>query len=129
MIVRSLCCLIPGIEDMSENITVRRIVGRYLEHARVFWFNNAGKDELFMGSADWMKRNLKSRIEVTFPVYDEEVKQEVKEILNLQLQDNTKAVMLDENLKNVRVERSKGEKLYNAQVDTYAMVKKWEQIS
>ncbi|MDW3208325.1 MAG: polyphosphate kinase 1 [Reichenbachiella sp.] len=129
MIVRSICCLIPGIEDMSENITVRRIVGRYLEHARVFWFNNAGKDELFMGSADWMKRNLKSRIEVTFPVYDQEVKQEVKEILKLQLQDNTKAVMLDENLKNVRVERSKGEKLYNAQVDTYAMVKKWEQIS
>lgn len=129
MIVRSICCLIPGIGGMSENITVRRIVGRYLEHARVFWFNNAGKDELFMGSADWMKRNLKSRVEVTFPVYDDEVKQEVKEILNLQLKDNTKAVILDENLTNVKIEPNKGEHLYNAQFDTYAMVKKWEQTS
>ncbi|WP_420580314.1 polyphosphate kinase 1 [Reichenbachiella sp.] len=129
MIVRSICCLIPGVEDMSENITVRRIVGRYLEHARVFWFNNNGKDELFMGSADWMKRNLKSRVEVTFPIYDDQVKQEVKEILGLQLQDNTKAVMLDKTLRNIKVEPIKGEKLYNAQVDTYAMVKKWEQIS
>lgn len=129
MIVRSICCLIPEVEGMSENIKVRRIVGRYLEHSRVFWFKNDGKDELYMGSADWMKRNLKSRVEVTFPVYDDQVKQEVKEILNLQLQDNTKAVMLDENLKNIKVGRSKGEKLYNAQVDTYAMVKKWEQIS
>ncbi|MEP2025304.1 MAG: polyphosphate kinase 1 [Reichenbachiella sp.] len=127
MIVRSICCLIPGVPEMSENITVRRIVGRYLEHARVFWFNNNGKDELFMGSADWMKRNLKSRVEVTFPIYNVELKQEVKEILNLQLQDNTKAVMLDQKQNNIRVERKKGEKLYHAQVDTYQMVKKWEE--
>ncbi|UXX80568.1 polyphosphate kinase 1 [Reichenbachiella carrageenanivorans] len=129
MIVRSICCLIPGVKGMSENITVRRIVGRYLEHARVFWFKNNGKDELFMGSADWMKRNLKSRVEVTYPIYDEALKQEVKEILNLQLQDNTKAVMLDEQQNNIRVERGKGEKLYHAQEDTYQMVKKWEQVS
>lgn len=128
MIVRSICCLIPRIPEMSENITVRRIVGRYLEHSRVFWFNNNGKDELFMGSADWMKRNLKSRVEVTFPIYDQELKQEVKEILDLQLQDNTKAVMLDEKQNNIRIERKKGEKLYHAQADTYQMVKKWEQI-
>ena len=128
MIVRSICCIIPGVEDMSENITVRRIVGRYLEHARVFWFNNNGSDQLFMGSADWMKRNLKSRVEVTFPVYDPAVKQEVMEILNLQLQDNTKAVMLDQKQDNIRIVRVKGQKLYNAQEDTYQMVKKWEQV-
>lgn len=128
MIVRSICCLIPGIKGMSENISVRRIVGRYLEHARVFWFGNNGKPELFMGSADWMKRNLKSRIEVTFPILDESLKQEVTEILNIQLQDNTKAVILDDKLTNNFIEKKKGQKLYNAQDDTYQMIKKWEQI-
>ncbi|MEO9965701.1 MAG: polyphosphate kinase 1 [Reichenbachiella sp.] len=127
MLVRSICCIIPGVDGMSENITVRRIVGRYLEHARVFWFNNNDKDELFMGSADWMKRNLKSRIEVTFPVYDKALKQEVKEILRLQLQDNTKSVLLDQKMNNIPIQRTKGQKLYNAQEDSYQMIKKWEQ--
>lgn len=129
MIVRSICCLVPGVKDMSENITVRRIVGRYLEHARVFWFGNDGKPDLYMGSADWMKRNLKSRIEVTFPIVDESLKQEVTEILKIQLKDNTKAVILDQQLANNFIENKKGQKLYNAQDDTYQMIKKWEQMS
>jgi len=127
MIVRGICCVIPGVENMSENITIRRIVGRYLEHARIFWFSNDGKDELFMGSADWMKRNLKSRIEVTFPVYDKNLTLDVKKILNLQLRDNTKAVILDKNQKNNPIKILDTDKLCNAQLESYLMIKKWEE--
>jgi polyphosphate kinase len=128
LIVRSICCLIPGVEGMSENITVRRIVGRYLEHARVFWFHNNGDHELFMGSADWMKRNLKSRIEVTFPIYNEELKRQLKELLMLQLKDNTKAVLLDDKQNNVFIERKPEDLPFNAQLDAYHLIKKWEQV-
>ena len=129
LIIRSICCLIPGIDGMSENITVRRVVGRYLEHARVFWFHNNGDDEIYMGSADWMKRNLKSRIEVNFPIYDEDIKAQIKELITLQLEDNTKAVVLDEQHKNNRIERKKGQKLINAQIDSYHLIKKWEEMA
>ena len=104
LIVRSICCLIPGVKGMSENITVRRIVDRYLEHGRAFIFHNNGQPEVYMGSADWMNRNIYRRIEVCFPVYDEQVKVEITAIINLQLQDNVQAVMLNEKLENVRIE-------------------------
>ena len=94
MLVRSICALAPGVEKQSENITVHRIVDRYLEHARVFVFHNNGEPEYFMGSADWMNRNLHSRIEVCFPVYDKEMCKEVDDILRFQLTDNKKAVLL-----------------------------------
>jgi polyphosphate kinase len=94
LIVRSICCLAPGVPGQSENITVRRIVDRYLEHARIFVFGNDGQTEYFMGSADWMNRNLHSRIEVVFPVYKDELKKQLQHILDLQLNDNRKAVML-----------------------------------
>src|SRR6187397_178290 len=87
LIVRSICCVAPGIEGQSENITIRRIVDRYLEHARVFMFYNNGDPEFYMGSADWMSRNLHSRIEVIFPIYDEKLKKEIGDILQLQLDD------------------------------------------
>ncbi|MDB4919316.1 polyphosphate kinase 1 [Mucilaginibacter sp.] len=103
MIVRSICCLIPGVAGMSENITVRRIVDRYLEHGRVFIFNNDGNKEVFLGSADWMNRNIYHRIEVCFPVCDEAVKNEIMQIVDLQLKDNVQAVMLDQELRNVPV--------------------------
>ena len=74
LIVRSICCVAPGIEKQSENITIRRIVDRYLEHARIFMFYNNGDPEFYMGSADWMSRNLRSRIEVIFPIYDDKLK-------------------------------------------------------
>lgn len=91
LIVRGICCLKTGIPGVSENIRVRSIVGNFLEHARIFYFLNAGQEEVFMASADWMPRNLDKRVEIMFPVEDEELKQEVMEILNVQLQDNVKA--------------------------------------
>ncbi|MGL1888428.1 MAG: polyphosphate kinase 1 [Reichenbachiella sp.] len=126
MIVRSICCLIPGVVGMSENITVRRIVGRYLEHGRVFWFSNNGEDELYMGSADWMKRNLKSRIEVNFPIKRKKLKNQMLELLKIQLKDNTKAVELDQQMNNIPVAQEENTRLYNSQVDSYSMIKKWE---
>lgn len=127
MIIRSICCLVPGVPGMSENITVRRIVGRYLEHARVLWFENDGNDEVYMGSADWMKRNLKSRIEVNIPIFDPGLKQEIKELLKLQLRDNTKAVVLDEEQNNMPIPYESGRRLFNAQLDSYHLIKKWEE--
>lgn len=128
MIIRSICCLVPGVAGLSENITVRRVVGRFLEHARVIWFHNDGQDEVFMGSADWMKRNLLSRIEVNIPIQDQELKNQIIEILELQLKDNTKAVQLNEAQDNIKVQPESGAKLYNAQIDTYHMIKKWEEL-
>nr|WP_121272354.1 polyphosphate kinase 1 [Pedobacter schmidteae] len=88
LIVRGICCLIPGVDGLSENITVTRIVDRYLEHGRIFVFENNGQPEVFMGSADWMNRNIYSRIEVCFPVYDAQLKELIIKIINLQLNDN-----------------------------------------
>ncbi len=87
LIVRGICCLIPGLEGISEGITVTRIVDRYLEHGRIFIFENAGNPEILMGSADWMNRNIYSRIEVCFPVYDPVLKSTIIELINLQLKD------------------------------------------
>lgn len=100
LLVRSICCLMPGVPGLSENITVKRIVDRYLEHGRVFLFHNAGQEELYMGSADWMDRNIYRRIEVCFPVYDPEIRDEIKHLLQLQLTDNVQAVQLDSQLQN-----------------------------
>ncbi len=102
LLVRSVCSLAPGVESQSENITIHRIVDRYLEHARVFVFHNNGEPQYFMGSADWMNRNLHSRIEVVFPVYDQKFGEEINHILQLQLNDNTKAVMITTALDNPR---------------------------
>jgi polyphosphate kinase len=101
LIVRSICCLVPGVRGQSENIRVRRIVDRYLEHGRVFIFHNDGKEEVFLGSADWMNRNIYSRIEVCFPVYDQELKEKIQAIIALQLADNVQAVELDAEMKNI----------------------------
>lgn len=104
LIVRSICCLIPGVAGMSENITVKRIVDRYLEHGRVFIFNNNGNPDVYLGSADWMNRNIYHRIEVCFPVYDIAIKTEMIEIIKLQLEDNVQAVTLNDKLENVKIE-------------------------
>ncbi len=91
LIVRGICCLKTGIKDLSENITVRSIVGNFLEHARIFYFYNDGFEDVYMGSADWMPRNLDKRVEITFPVEDEDLKRRVIEILEIQLADTLKA--------------------------------------
>ena len=123
LLVRSICCLAPGVPGQSDNIEVRRIVDRYLEHARVFLFHNDGYPELFMGSADWMNRNLHSRIEVVFPVYDIELKEELMHILQLQLRDNTKAVFLTPDLENEYIRSENGQEQVTAQLAIYNFIK------
>ncbi|MBC6112061.1 polyphosphate kinase 1 [Pedobacter fastidiosus] len=107
MIVRSICRLIPGVAGMSENIKITRIVDRYLEHGRIFVFHNLGKEEVYLGSADWMNRNIYRRIEVCFPIYDQKIKAEILDILNLQKQDNVQAVIINEHMNNIPVEMGK----------------------
>jgi polyphosphate kinase len=102
LIVRGICCLVPGIPGQSERIQVTRIVDFFLEHARIFVFHNQGDPQIFMGSADWMKRNLYHRVEVVFPVLSPALKNEVWACLALQLTDSQKAVWLDANLQNIR---------------------------
>jgi polyphosphate kinase len=114
MIVRSICCLKPGVPGLSENITVTRIVDRYLEHGRIFVFHNNGEPALYMGSADWMNRNIYRRIEVCFPVYDEDIRKQVLNILQLQLQDNGQAVQIDQQLNNIPLPKE-GTLLYSQQ--------------
>lgn len=94
LIIRGICCLKVGIPHISENISVRSIVGNFLEHARIFYFYNDGAEELYMGSADWMPRNLDKRVEIVFPLKDEKIKQQAKHILDIQLADNLKAHIL-----------------------------------
>jgi polyphosphate kinase len=103
LIIRGICRLVPGVEGMSEHITVRRIVDRYLEHGRVCIFHHGGNQRVIMGSADWMERNIFRRIEVCFPVYDAEVQGQVTSMIDLELKDNVQAVTVDEALRNVAV--------------------------
>ncbi len=121
LIVRGICCVIPG-EPFSENIRVTRIVDRYLEHARVFVFGNQGDPEIYMASADWMNRNLNSRIELCFPIYDTLIKNEVMDVLQLQLRDNTKARYLDKAHTNLPVHSEEKRKI-RAQIETYKLLK------
>lgn len=101
LIVRSICCLVPGITGQSENIIVTRIVDRYLEHGRVFIFHNDGNEEIYLGSADWMNRNIYRRIEVCFPLFDPGLKKQVKDIIQLQLHDGVQAVHISSHLQNI----------------------------
>ena len=95
LIIRGICCLVPGLKGFSENIEVISIVDRFLEHARVLVFHNGGNEEVYLSSADWMERNLSYRIETTFPVYDPDLKKEILEIIQLQLSDNVRARIID----------------------------------
>ena len=94
LIIRGICCLRAGIPGLSENITVCSIVGNFLEHSRIFYFENDGEPQIFMGSADWMPRNLDRRVEILFPVEDEKLKARICHILEVQLADNVKAQYL-----------------------------------
>jgi polyphosphate kinase len=123
LIIRGICCLIPGVAGMSENITIRRIVDRYLEHGRIFIFNNNGNREYYMGSADWMNRNLHRRIEVCFPVKEPALKKQLEDIIQLQLADNCKAVLLNEKLENIFIDRREDEKSICSQQSIYNYVK------
>jgi polyphosphate kinase len=111
LIVRGICTLRPGLEGISDNITVRSIVGRQLEHSRIFWFANNGDEQLFMSSADWMPRNLNDRVELFFPVETEEHIKRIKSILQLYLEDNVGAHMMQSNGNYRRVVAGKGKEI------------------
>ena len=94
LVVRGICCLKAGIPGLSEHIEVRSIVGEFLEHARIFIFENDGSEEIYMGSADWMPRNLDRRVEILFPVLEEPLKERICQYMELELEDNLKAHVL-----------------------------------
>lgn len=91
LIVRGICCLRAGVQGLSENITVRSITGRYLEHTRIYYFYNDGEEDIFCASADWMNRNLNKRVEIMFPIEDELIRSEIKHVLDVQLEDTLRA--------------------------------------
>jgi polyphosphate kinase len=99
LIIRGICCLIPN-QPYSRNIRITRIVDMFLEHARVWYFYNGGQEDLYLTSADWMRRNLSRRIETAVPILDPDIRKEITDILEIQLKDNTKACLIDENLNN-----------------------------
>lgn len=121
MIIRGICSLVPGVKDLSENIEVISIIDRYLEHIRMFHFHNDGDELFFIGSADWLVRNLDKRVEVTTPIYDKEIQKHMGEFLNLQLKDNVKARIIDEKGKNKYVPK-KG-KVIRSQIEQYKYFK------
>ncbi|WP_417235902.1 polyphosphate kinase 1 [Bizionia paragorgiae] len=122
LLIRGICSLVPGIKGQSENITITSILDRYLEHGRVYLFNNNGNEKLFIGSADWMTRNLSHRIEVVAPVLDPDNFKIVKDVLNIQLADNVKARIIDPEQKNNYVQNS--EPQVQSQLATYDYFKK-----
>lgn len=118
LIIRGICCLIPGVPEMSENIEAISIVDNYLEHSRVYIFANSGEPEVFISSADFMTRNLDARVEVTCPIYDHEIKTELIETFNIGWKANVKARLHSENLEN-KYRKRPDEKPFRAQLETY----------
>lgn len=114
LVVRGMCSLIPGIPGVSENITVHSIVGTFLEHSRIYYFYNQGKEELYLSSADWMQRNLNRRIETLFPVEDPDLKAELKHILDITLRDTIKTRVMTETGEYIRVDK-RGKELLSCQ--------------
>lgn len=114
LIIRGICCLKVGIPEVSENISVRSIVGNFLEHSRIFYFENEGNYEIYCSSADWMPRNLERRVEILFPVEKEELKEELLHILKSQLRDTVKAHVLTPEGNYEKVDR-RGKETFNSQ--------------
>lgn len=114
LIVRGICCLRTGIPGISEHIHVSSIVGTFLEHSRIYYFYNNGAEEMYMGSADWMPRNLDRRVEILFPVEEEELKSKLKHVLDVQLMDNMKAYKMNNEGEYVRIDR-RGKALMSSQ--------------
>ena len=116
LLVRGICCIIPKVEGYTENITVRSIVGRFLEHSRIFIFGKDTKEQkIYIGSADFMSRNTIRRVEVAIPVEDERLKKRIRDMFNIMMSDNVKARELQSNGRYVRVEPREGEELLNSQ--------------
>ncbi len=126
IIVRGICCIIPGQKGFSENITAISIVDRYLEHARVFKFHNQGRPKMYISSADWMTRNLNYRIETAVPIYDPSVFQTINDILELQWSDNVKARKIDGSGENTYIRQDNGIRI-QSQLETYYYFKRLEE--
>lgn len=122
-LVRGFSCLVPGIKGISDNIVMTSIVDRYLEHGRIYLFHNDGDEKIYMGSADLMTRNLDRRIEVLAPIYDPDLFKELKDILNLQLQDNRKARVQNEEESNAYITDRMGEPALRSQYAIYDYLK------
>ena len=115
-IVRGMCSLKPGVQNLSENIYITSIVDRFLEHPRVMIFHNDGKEEIFISSADWMTRNLDYRIEVGAQILDPQVAERIKKIFEIQENDNRKSRIIDAEQKNIYVESKPGDPKIRAQI-------------
>jgi polyphosphate kinase len=129
LIVRGICCLVPGMEGISENISVRRIVDRFLEHGRIFIFANNGNTEVYLGSADWMNRNIYRRIEVCFPVFSKILRSELLQIFHIQVGDNVKAVDITVDHSNRPVRLYEGKPIQSQQEISKFLLNRMEQQS
>jgi polyphosphate kinase len=125
LLVRGICCLRPGLPEISENIRVLSILDRFLEHSRVYYFHNGGNPEIYSGSADWMPRNFKKRAEILYPIEDTELKTRIiDEILVTYLNDNVKARLMQPDGSYVRVTPKEGAKLLRSQSALIAIARK-----
>lgn len=124
MIVRGICCLAAGVPGFTENIEIVSIIDRFLEHARAYIFANGGETKIYLASADWMRRNLDRRVEVAFPVSDENIRLIILQVIDFQLNDNTKARLLTEGRMNHHRERGEGEAEVRSQTATYSFFSK-----
>jgi len=123
LIIRGICCLVPRLKAVSENIETISIVDRFLEHSRVYFFHNNGDKKYFLSSADWMKRNLSRRVEVAFPVYDKEIQKQLQKMIDMQWHDTQKARIIDQKQSNAYRPVS-GEKNIRSQYEIYSLLSK-----
>jgi polyphosphate kinase len=123
LIIRGICSLVPGVIGFSENIIGISIVDRYLEHARIFVFNNDGEQKVYISSADWMERNLNHRIETSIPIYSEKIKQMLLDLLQVQLNDNVKGRIIDDTHSNA-YQMSNIDMAIRSQVESYYYIKR-----
>lgn len=128
LIVRGICSLAPGLKGKSKNIEAFSIIDRFLEHARVFIFYHGGDEKTYLSSADWMVRNLSYRVETAFPIYDERIKREIRDVINIQLSDNVKARVLDPELSN-KYRRNGSDMAIRSQIETYYYVKRRAEVA
>jgi polyphosphate kinase len=122
MIIRGMCCLVPGVKGYSENIEVISIVDKYLEHARIHIYCNGGDELIYLTSADFMTRNIDNRVEVGFPIYDKDLKKEIREMVNIQLEDNTKAREINSHNNN-KYHKTHSDMPCRAQIEIYNYLK------
>ncbi|MGH2646095.1 MAG: RNA degradosome polyphosphate kinase, partial [Ginsengibacter sp.] len=128
MIIRGICCMFTENKKFKKKLNAISIVDEYLEHARVMIFHHDGKEKVFISSADWMVRNIDHRVEAACPIYDKEIQRELKEILGIQLEDNVKARILDNELSNTYVENRSAKKI-RSQIETYNYLLKKKYIT